>query len=225
MTDMAQDLGAKNLIERPPMRPGERAPDFALPALNEERTVALGDYRGRSALFLAIERGLFCPFCRMHMAQLGRTRQKLQELGADALVVVGTPRDRARAYLKVRPVPVPMVADPMHRTHEAFGLPRFPFTPDSEARLNSVLVNPFGDLPEPKPARQLAEELSRADPYEFTAADQEAFDVGQWQTTGQFLIDRDGIVRWSNVEGSKDGLAGLGRFPSEKEILAAARAL
>ena len=48
----------------------------------------------------------------------------------------------------------------------------------------------------------------------------------QWpQLKGQFLIDRDGIVRWANVECATEGLAGIGKFPSEQEILDAARAL
>jgi hypothetical protein len=40
---------------------------------------------------------------------------------------------------------------------------------------------------------------------------------------GQFLIDREGIVRWANIECAKEGLAGVGKFPSTDEILAAAR--
>jgi len=48
----------------------------------------------------------------------------------------------------------------------------------------------------------------------------------QWpQLKGQFLIDRDGIVRWANVECLTEGAAGVGKFPTEEEILAAARAL
>ena len=47
----------------------------------------------------------------------------------------------------------------------------------------------------------------------------------QWpQLKGQFLIDRDGIVRWANIE-CAEGMAGLGKFPSDEEILTAARAL
>jgi len=45
------------------------------------------------------------------------------------------------------------------------------------------------------------------------------------QPKGQFLIDRDGIVRWANIECAVDGLAGVGKFPPEEEILRAARAL
>jgi hypothetical protein len=45
------------------------------------------------------------------------------------------------------------------------------------------------------------------------------------QLKGQFLIDRDGIVRWANIECATEGMAGVGKFPSEEEILTAARAL
>ena len=44
---------------RPPVQPGERAPDFTLPAANREGTVSLADYRGRSPLLLALYRGLY----------------------------------------------------------------------------------------------------------------------------------------------------------------------
>jgi hypothetical protein len=48
----------------------------------------------------------------------------------------------------------------------------------------------------------------------------------QWpQLKGQFLIDRNGIVRWVNVECATEGFAGIGKFPSEEEILTAVRAL
>ena len=48
----------------------------------------------------------------------------------------------------------------------------------------------------------------------------------QWsQFTGQFLVDRDGIVRWSNIECAQEGPAGIDKFPTDEELLAAARAL
>jgi len=39
-----------------------------------------------------------------------------------------------------------------------------------------------------------------------------------------FLIDRDGIVRWADIECEQEGLAGLGKLASEEAILDAARA-
>jgi peroxiredoxin len=41
-----------------PLRPGDAAPHFTLPAVNREGQVSLGDYRGRSPVLIALFRGL-----------------------------------------------------------------------------------------------------------------------------------------------------------------------
>jgi len=67
--------------------------------------------------------------------------------------------------------------------------------------------------------------ITKQDGYSETETDK-ADAQRQWpQLKGQFMIDRDGIVRWANIECGTDGVAGVGRFPSEEEILTAARAL
>ena len=47
----------------------------------------------------------------------------------------------------------------------------------------------------------------------------------QAQFTGQFLIDRDGVVRWSNVECAGGDLREIDRFPTRDELLSQARAV
>lgn len=63
---------------RQPLQPGERAPDFALSAVEREGTVSLSDYRGRSPVLLAVFRGVYCPFCRRAIAQMRITRERLK---------------------------------------------------------------------------------------------------------------------------------------------------
>jgi peroxiredoxin len=46
-------------VERPPVQPGEPAPDFAVAAANRGGRFSLADFRGRSALLLALFRGLY----------------------------------------------------------------------------------------------------------------------------------------------------------------------
>ena len=41
-----------------PLRPGDPAPHFALPAVNREGQVSLDDYRGRSPVLVGLFRGL-----------------------------------------------------------------------------------------------------------------------------------------------------------------------
>jgi hypothetical protein len=38
---------------------------------------------------------------------------------------------------------------------------------------------------------------------------------------GQFLADRDGIIRWVNIEGTRNGLSDMANFPADEEFLAA----
>ena len=90
--------------------------------------------------------------------------------------------------------------------------------------METVLINPNGELPEPLPIGQAAVAMAKADGYVETATDKAELDK-QWpQLKAQFLIDRDGIVRWANIECS-EGVAAVGKFPSAEEILTAARAL
>jgi len=46
-------------VERPPVQPGDPAPDFTVTAANREGQFSLADFRGRSPLFLALFRGLY----------------------------------------------------------------------------------------------------------------------------------------------------------------------
>src|SRR5437870_4158449 len=77
----------------------------------------------------------------------------------------------------------------------------------------------------PLPVMEAAATTARMDSYAGTPTDQADMER-QWpQLKGQFLIDRDGIVRWANIECAKEGLGGLGKNPPEDVILSAARAL
>ena len=89
----------------------------------------------------------------------------------------------------------------------------------------TVRINPTGEFPEPLPIPEAAKAIGRLDGYEGTETDLADMQQQRPQLRGQFLIDRDGIVRWANVECAAEGLAGVGKFPSEEEILTAARAL
>ena len=210
---------------RPPVSPGEPAPEFNLPAVDRDEMVALADYRGRSPVFLALFIGLWCPFCRRSIAQMAATEGKLKELGVETLGVVATTPENGRLYFKFRPTRLRLAADPGLTTHRAYGVPRPTPTPELMNALESTRINPGGEFPEPLPIPQAAMALAKLDGYTDNQTDKAEMER-QWpQLKGQFLIDREGIVRWSNIECATEGLAGVGKFPSPEEILAAARAL
>jgi peroxiredoxin len=210
--------------ERPPIAPGELAPEFTLPAVAGGTPVSLADYRGKSSVFLALMIGLWCPFCRRHIAQLGAAESKLKEAGADSLAIVATPLENAQLYFKFRPTRLRLAADPELSTHRAYGVPKPAVTPDLLQAMENTRINPTGELPQPLPVAEAAAAIAKLDSYPETATDQ-ADMQRQWpQLKGQFLIDREGIVRWANIECS-DGMEGVGKFPTVEEIVAAARSL
>jgi len=210
---------------RPPVAPGERAPDFSLPAVDRSETISLADYRGRSPLFLALFIGLWCPFCRRSIAQMSAMDSQLQAVGVESLGVVATTPENARLYFKFRPTKLRLAADPELTIHRAYGLPKPAATPDLMQAMETTRINPTGELPEPRPIMDVAMAMAKADGYVENPTDKAEMER-QWpQLKGQFLIDRDGIVRWANVECGTEGLAGIGKFPSPEEIFAAARAL
>jgi peroxiredoxin len=205
------------------VQPGEPAPDFELPVVQEEAIVSLADYRGRRPLFLALFVGLYCPFCRRSIARLGGLRDKLEAAGVDTLGVVATELDNARLYFKYRPSRIPLAADPEFSTHRAYGLQKMQVDEAMMAAISKVRVNPTGELPEPLPPGEASDALDRAEGFQRTETDLRDIER-QWPLVkAQFLVDREGIVRWANVECEADGFAGIGKFPADEEILAAAR--
>jgi len=221
-----------------PLQPGDLAPSFALPAVNREGLIGLEDYRGKGPLLVTLLRGLHCPFCRRHIVQLGITRDKLAREGVETLAIVNTPTERARQYFQYRPTRVLLAADPDVQTHQAFGLPKVGVVPDDTdpatlqwphrttmARFLTLRVNPNGELPEPKTFPEAGELLNRKDGYQVTEVEEQIAAAHGTQMEGQFLIDAQGTVRWSYVEGA-NGLEDLVNFPSSDEkILAAVEAI
>ncbi len=207
-----------------PIRPGDPAPDFKLTSLGPNATVSLADYRGRSPLFLALFVGLWCPFCRRHIAQMGATEAKLRAVGVESLGVVASRPENARLYFKYRPTRLPLATDPELSTHRAYGVPKPVPTPEMMETIATLRINPNGEFPAPLPVFEAVETIKKQDGYTTNETDQ-ADQEKQWpQLRAQFLIDREGVVRWANIE-CAEGLSGLGKIPSDAEILAAVRAL
>jgi peroxiredoxin len=208
----------------PPVQPGEPAPPFTLPAVDGQDPISLADYRGRSPVFLALFPGLWCPFCRRAIAQAVGNEAVLKTMGVETLGVVATPPENARLYFKFRPCRLRLAADPELTTHRAYGVPKPTPTPEFMEALQTTRINPDGALPEPLPIMQAAEAMGKLDGYAENDTDR-ADMQRQWpQLKGQYLIDRDGIVRWVSIECAK-GMAGLGKFPSADEIIAAVRSM
>ncbi len=209
----------------PPLQPGATAPDFTLPAIHRDGHVSLADYKGRSPLLLALFRGLYCPFCRRSIAQLGVTADKLKARGVETLAVVATQVDRARLYFRYRPTRLALGSDPELTTFRAFQVPKPEATPQFMEAIQTTRTDVGGELPDALPIRDALNALDAKDRFEFTPSDNEEMEKQFPQLVGQFLLDRDGVIRWVNIEGAREGLAELGKFPTDEEFLAAAASL
>ena len=149
--------------------------------------------------------------------------QKLEAVGVKTLAVVATEAERARLYFRFRRPHMPVGTAPGLTTHRAYGLPNMPPPPEMWDAVERAAIREL-KLPGSPPGGAY-QQLGTFDSYQVTPADNADFERHQAQLTGRFLIDREGIVRWVNVECAREGLDGVDRLPSDDEVLAAARAL
>jgi peroxiredoxin len=200
-----------------PLQPGDQAPNIVLDAISRDGKIALDDFRGRSPLLIGLFRGLHCPFCRRHVAAMAQLNPALREKGVECLAVVNTPVERARLYFRYHPAPDLLAAsDPERASHRAFGL--------REVGMDTVMairIHLPGELPEPMDVMAMDEFLNKKEGYEITEADQQMMASGQGQLVGQFLIDQEGIVRWSFTEVLEGGLHTF-RAANPEELMSAA---
>ena len=71
------------------------------------------------------------------------------------------------------------------------------------------------------PSTWEARQLNKKDGYKLTEADERMMATGDGQLFGQFLLDREGIVRWSFTEVPEGGRRMFGA-PSAQELMPAA---
>jgi peroxiredoxin len=212
------------------LQPGDEAPNVVLDAITRQGKVAVDDYRGRTPVLIGIFRGLHCPYCRRHIAALAQLEPALREKGVDMLTVVNTPIERARLYFRYRPMPNFLAAaDPERESHRAFGLPNLEFTQDESewprkvaiSQMMAMKMDAGGELPEPLNPMAAAEALNKKDGYEITPADQQMQATGTGQLVGQFLLDREGIIRWCFTEVPEGGKLLFGA-PTAQDVMSAA---
>ncbi|MBZ9813571.1 peroxiredoxin-like family protein [Mesorhizobium sp. CA7] len=216
-------------IDLVPLQPGDRAPNVVLDAITQEGKIALDDFRGQKPVLVGLFRGLHCAFCRRHIAAQARLDPELREKGVESLTVVNTPIERARLYFRYHPMPNLLAAsDPERASHRAFGLPNLEFTQDetnwpykvSMAAAKDMRVHIPGELPAPMDPFAASEFLDKKDHYEVTEADEQMMATGHGQLIGQFLLDRQGVVRWSFTEVPEGGRYMFGA-PNPQELMSA----
>src|SRR5262245_34165591 len=215
-----------------PLQPGDTAPEVVLDAIAHDGKITLRDFQGRSPILIGLFRGLHCPFCRRHIAAMSRLDGALRERGIESIAVVNTPIERARLYFRFHPLPnVIAASDPECVSHRAFGLPNVQFTENEtdwprKVGMNvaaAMRVDMPGEMPGPMDPFKAFQLLNAKDGYTTTEAHQRAAATGA-QLVGEFLVDRDGIVRWRFTE-VDDGGRYMFRAPNADDIISATSAV
>jgi len=211
-----------------PIRLGDPAPEFSLPAVNRDGDIGLDDYKGRLALLLGLFRGLHCPFCRRQVFQMNGYAERLAELGVAGLAVINTELTRARTYFGRLQIGMVLAVDPSWETHRRYGLGRTKLTlgrTEWPRKVNpkdmlALRLNPTGELPEPVSLLKGNAAINRIDGFKPTLVDRKFQAIHGMTGAGYTLIDKDGFVRWRWLEG-QTGMADIGKFPSVDDVLAA----
>ena len=179
--------------------PGDRAPDFVLPAADVDGTVALAEYLRRGPVLLIMLRGLYCPFCRRSVSLLRPTCEALRTAGIALLGLVIASPNRSRQYFRYFPPCFPMAAAPDRAIHRAYGLPEMIRTPQFREETERNAAEVLRELGGQAAPGQAGAAFSAFDGFEMTPED-----VSEWQRplqgVGNFLIGQDGVIRWAHCD-------------------------
>jgi limonene-1,2-epoxide hydrolase len=109
----------------------------------------------------------------------------------------------------------PLGADPDLITHRAYGLPVIARDDESAAMVERAAQRLASELHLDAPPGQGRAVVDAADGFERLESDASDSLRHQIQLTGQFLIDRDGVVRWCR----REDRASYALFPTMGELV------
>jgi peroxiredoxin len=176
--------------------PGDRAPDFDLPAADTEGRASLVEHLRRGPLLLVMLRGLYCPFCRRQISQLRPACETLRTDGISLLGLVIASPERARPYFRRFPHCFPIAAAPDRTIHRAYGLPEVERTPEFREETQRRAAAILHELGLEAPAGQATAVFTTVNGFKLTPED-EAEMPRPLQPIAFFLIGRDGVIRWT----------------------------
>src|SRR5262245_21317397 len=153
------------------VEPGDRAPDFTLPAADRDGTVALGDFLRRGPVLLVLLTGLYCPFCRRHISQLKPACELLRAGGIELVGLVVASAERARRYFHYRPPCFSMAAAPDRAIHRAYGLAALDRTPAFREETERLAAEALRELGLPAPPGAAGPAFMKWDGFDMTPED------------------------------------------------------
>jgi putative peptide zinc metalloprotease protein len=177
---------------------GRAAPEFRL-ASAQGGELGPQDFRGAKRVVLWFSKGLFCPFCRRNMAQLGLRYPEIQALEAEILQVTHNTLEEAQGYLKHYPMKFPYLCDAERSAHGRYQVELTGVNLGGLFASGAIALSDFVLKGQPTPAPI---------PYFKRYAGTDA-------AQAVFVIDREGVVRAEHRLGPNSPL------PSASDLIAA----
>jgi peroxiredoxin len=186
---------------------GTLAPNFRL-ASAQGGEVALDDYRGQKNIILWFSRGLFCPFCRRYMTQLGLGYRQLQEKGAEILQVTYSTPEEARLYFRQYRLLFPYLCDPERSVYPLYGI-----------RIVHGTVPAFVAGMAVGTVTALSDRLFRGEKTASPLAPMKRYGPTDMEQQAAFIIDKAGVIRYTHASNSLGGLPSTAEYLRQLEKL------
>lgn len=105
-------VGRLNVIDRGEVGPqlGEAMPQFSLPDENG-RLVTLASLLRSGPVVISINRGHWCPYCKLDLRSLAEINGEIERLGARAIAIMPDSAEFTESYTSRNSLPFPVLSD------------------------------------------------------------------------------------------------------------------
>lgn len=102
------------------LKPGDKAPSFSAETI-EGKTISLKEFAGKP-LLLMFYRYASCPMCNLRIRDFAQHYPRLNERGLEVVAFFHSPAHNIRANAGKRRIPFHLVADPIFRAYQIYGV-------------------------------------------------------------------------------------------------------
>jgi len=173
------------------LKVGDRGPAFTLKD-PDGQAVASADLLAQGPLIVTFYRGVWCPYCNMDLQAIQEVLPELEALGARLVAISPQTAPNSRRAQRENKLDFPILSDPGNAVADAFGL-RFTLPDYLQALYRDTFKNDLAVV--------------------------NGDDSWTLPMPARFLIDRDGVIRYAEVNPDYT------RRPDPHELLPALRGL